>query len=1027
MDQPQNGMVVDYKSARFDSIPLQSGGNRYPMSEGSPGVARKDQESRTPNQSKLVFTSLHSNSEENLRHDSNETSDTDLTSLSHPTSPPRQARFTSPKVWSNRRFESDFSTAPFSSETSDMDTSGNERGGPLDPSDRVLPFNFTPTARASKIVSSNSDAPISKLDSRLHAEIKPSKGARKECTGKAVCRPPVSRKPAALVNGTVKSSPSPPIAKRPLQSSTSSPTAQSTITTRTANHSPTLNPKGAAPPRPKPPLAAKPPKREVKPKPSNLPNGSNGADSVDVGLQKQEVSQPECHHSNKPAVRSEANHRRGKSYTDGDSTRYGSPSQIRKVHSDTELGSLPHRKVPPRSPSAAVRKMAKLYEEKEPDEEPAPVKPAVASKPRRQPSDKRVHTTKPVASVVSNVTAPSTEMTSGTASDSSKPPSSSETPPSHSQSPSVSPFPSPATRKKPQVPQKPAVLPKKPRLVHQGVSAASVLNSKREAEESPRGGKIKSDEGLTKPQPLPRSTNGGTISPSAAKEEEAPVLRRNKPATPSPTPTASVSSDSEQAPPVPPRKGNRRSTHIELIIPISDEQNTFYPPAPPEEEVLPPSLLSSRRQPPSPPPSVRHVPSDGKTITIARSSNVGGSQPPTTAESQGGPKRHSMFSMNISPKQARRISHNYEVCEQTLDLTDPQETPSSNAHPKPPQFRIKSQNTCALGARSKSPDSKSSMSKTPDSAVYESRSSGVGSLANSRKDSDSDVELSSSYSPTGRRYTTGSMSKRNKGPPKPPKYTSPSDDSGTATSTDRTTPPLLRRPTDTLPPIPPAARDNTPPPLPSQPIPRKKDRVGSTRRKQLSPTVSQQRAGSPFYSKGRRRSSSESPEPLYEFIKSGQMVDPSDVRLQFHENEAAVKQSSKSSSGSSVAKLFKRLSGSTDDFERVSVSSPESPVPIHPRDATSFSSTHSTSSAASSLMYRRATSDRYKHKVSTLDSLAVNGIDMKSLHRTPSLDKLDARMIRSTRNSMRIVDESSSDSDDEPVVISPTQQGTLCQ
>ena len=1028
VDQPQNGMVVEYKSTHFDSIPLQSGGNRYPSLESSPGVARKEQEAvrnRSPNTSKIIYTSLHSNSEENLRHDSNGTSDTDLTSLSHPASPPRQARFTSPKAWSNSRFESDFSTAPFSSETSDMDTSGNERGGPPDPSGSVSPSNSTTTAKASHIVGSNSDAPHSKLDSRLPTELNPSKAARKEYTGKAVSRPPVSRKPAALVNGGAKISPSPPVAKRPLQSSISSPTSPNNSATRTSpTSSAASSSKVAASPRPKPPLAVKPSKREVKPKPPSLPNGTEGAHSVDVGLERQEGSQVECQHNNRSeqfrAVQSEANLRRGKTATNGDSTRYSSPPQIRKVHSDTELGSLPHRKAPPRSPSAAVRKLAKLYEEKEPDEESAaastpPTKPAVPSKPRRQPSEKRVHTTKPVSSVANNITTPSTEVTSGTASDSSKPPSSSETPPSHNQSPSVSPFPSPATRKKPQVPQKPAVLPKKPRLVHQSASAASVLSSKREVcEESPKGGK-KSDDGPTKPQPLPRSTNVGTNSPSPAKEEEAPVVRRNnKPLTPSPTPAATVSSDSEQVPPVPPRKGNRRSTHIELIIPISDEQNTFYPPAPPEEEVLPPSLLSSRRQPPSP-PSLRHGPSDGKTITIARSSNVGGNQPPPT-ESQG-PKRHSMFSANVSPKQVRRISHNYEVCELTMDLTDPQETPTGSTRPKPTRFRIKSQNTCALD---ESPDSKSSMSKTPDSTLYESRSSGVGSLATSRKDSDSDVELSSSYSPTGRRYTTGSISKK-KGPPKPPKYTSPSDDSGTATSTDRTSSPLPRRPTDALPPVPPTARDNTPPPLPSQPIPRKKDRVASTRRKQLSPTVSHRRAGSPFSSKLRKRSSSESPEPLYDIIKSGQTVDPSDVRLHFYESETASKQSSKSSSGSSVAKFIKRLSGSTDELERASVSSPKSPVAVHPRDARSFSSVSSTSS----LMYRRATSDRYKHKVSTLDSLAVNGINMKSLQRTPSVDRLDARMIRCTRNSIRIVDESSSDSDDEPVVVSPTQQGIV--
>ena len=1047
VEQPQNGLVVEYKSTRLDSVPPQSGRIRYPSPENSPVVARNDQASvcdSTQNQSKLVNTSVHSNSEENLRHDSNETSDTDRTSLSHATSPPRQPRFMSTKAWSNRHLESDFSTAPFSSETSDMDTSGNERGGPAD----CVSSNSV-AAKANQVMGSSKDAPTSALskseaNSLLPAKFKPSKGAKKELMGKAVSRPPVSKKPAALVNGGTKVSPSPPATRRPLLSSISNSVLPNTNGVKTnklaqiGNSSPAMSPstsrEASSPPspRPKPPLAAKPSRPGLKPKPPHFANGTErgkspsksptqGADSTDMGLERngrsQEGSQLESHQFR--TVQSEANLRRGKTDTDGDSTRHASPPQFRKIHSDTDLGSLPHRKLPPRSPSAAVRKLTKLYEEKEPDEDSRPstppMKPAVASKPKRQPSDKRVYAAKPILSVANNAIS-SKEMTSGTASDSSKTPSSSETPPSLNQSPSVSPSPSPAARKKPQVPLKPSVPPKKPGRLHHSTSAASFLSSRREAGgENPKGGK-KSNEGQSGPQPIPRSTNVGNkspILPPAIKEEEAPVITRNKPLTPSPTPAPTVSNDSEQAPPIPPRKGNRRSTHIELVIPISDEQNSFYPPAPPEEEVLPPSLLSSRHQSPTP-PSLRRKPSDGKRTTIARSTNVSGNRAPST-ESQS-PKRHSMFSVNVSPRQIRRIPHHYEVCEVTMDLTDPQETPASSTQSvkSVPRFKIKSQNTCALETRDRSPDGQRSTCKTSNGTLYESKSSGVGSLASSKKDSDSDVELSSSYSPTGRRYTTGSIT-RKKGPPKPPKYTSPSDDSGTATSTDRTTPPLPRRPTDMLPPVPPTARDNTPPPLPSQPIPRKKDRITPTRRKQTSPTLGQRREGSPLSNRVQSRSSSESPERIYDVIKGGQTVDPSDIQLHLHEN-------SQPSPGSSVSKLIKRLSASADDHERVSLSSPESPVPVYPRDARSFSSAHSVSST-SSLMYRRATSDRYKHKVSTLDSLAVNGIDIRSLQRTPSVDRLDARMIRSTRNSMRIVDESSSDSDDDAVVVSPTQQG----
>ena len=70
-------------------------------------------------------------------------------------------------------------------------------------------------------------------------------------------------------------------------------------------------------------------------------------------------------------------------------------------------------------------------------------------------------------------------------------------------------------------------------------------------------------------------------------------------------------------------------------------------------------------------------------------------------------------------------------------------------------------------------------------------------------------------------------------------------------------------------------------------------------------------------------------------------------------------------------------------------------------------------------MYRRATSDRFKHRVSTLDPEVLESLSKDiSLRRTSSLDRLNDRMDHSSN----ALTDSSSD-DEEVAVVSPIQRG----
>jgi len=414
--------------------------------------------------------------------------------------------------------------------------------------------------------------------------------------------------------------------------------------------------------------------------------------------------------------------------------------RLKKVNSEPNLGAP---KKSPRSPTPAVRKLTKVCEEQEHEElggssEDHPMnsipltKPAILAKVKWQGLEKSPHDAKPAHSSEAVEVVKSRTSSTASSTDSSKSVSSSETASGYSQSPTVSPSPSPATRKKPLPHQKPSVLPKKPTFMHHSVSATAVLQTKDE------GGK---DPG-TEPErqvdsQLMTPFSQGTVRPVLASmatsknppEHSSALLDRNSEEPPviKQVDTRMKPSTDDQGPPLPPKKSNRRSTHIELVIPGED--------LPPEIPPRRPRLASPRRPPPSP-PTPRRAGAE-KRSTISQANNV---RHRNNAPKSSEPKRHSMFSLNLSSSQINRISENYEVCEfevefggsrddvNTGSTSQQQETPK-----KPPRFRIEGSNVRGM---SRSPD-------VPQSRNLASPVDQTRGIGESKKGSDSEPERTS--------------------------------------------------------------------------------------------------------------------------------------------------------------------------------------------------------------------------------------------------------------------------------------------
>lgn len=424
---------------------------------------------------------------ENPRLDSNETSDTDHQSL-NPPSPSKDSR-----RW--RRFESDLSTAPFSSETSDMDTSGNER-----------------VATTDSLVDVNGHGPASSPPLVKRAQVKGALGkvegadpthsgssgdemlSRRKLMKKPIpanipakpLPPPVARKvpgggPAEQQSlGSVGST---QVKKTPLQHTRSNPHPNRIVNPPNSvgkprggavGHLPTrsLSSKQNLSTRPKPPVGAKPP---FKPAPPPKPQGKIGAAGVGVAA--------------KPPPKPFANHQRASSGSGHNAPRSHSVDQtpslgqgsrnavLTKTQSAVESSSSSQggvKVLPMKSPKVLPtddRKEGTTHA-KPSSRVPPPVvssKPTIPSKPRRM-----SHTEPPRPKTISKVTS------SPAISDSSKNPSSSE-----SQSPTNSPSPSPASLKKPLPPKpnKPSIMGAKKTLGHlmevgKGVSKPGVVAAK---------------------------------------------------------------------------------------------------------------------------------------------------------------------------------------------------------------------------------------------------------------------------------------------------------------------------------------------------------------------------------------------------------------------------------------------------------------------------------------------------------------------------------------------------------------------
>lgn len=429
--------------------------------------------------------------------------------------------------------------------------------------------------------------------------------------------------------------------------------------------------------------------------------------------------------------------------------------------------------------------------------------------------------------------------------------------------------------------------------------------------------------------------------------------------TPIPKPPSElvpVLANPDQGPPVPPRKGQRRSTHIELIIPAWDDQIESMRIPKNLQDKIPKPRISPRRPPPSPPSPRRELESNKRsTIAVAKEKKTS-VEPPET-------KRHSMFSTSLSTTQIHRISTNYEVCEFTLDFTDP---PEPKAPRKPARFRLKNHGAEDTGRAVQSPVSE--RSKTPDTLFSESSTTGSSNDFEPKRESDSEAEASSTAM---RRYTSSS---KKIAPPKPPKYRGP-DETTVVQSTDRSTPTSPRSC---------GLGEDSPPPLPSQPIPKRKD----TTKKWSAPEAPVLREGSPLSQRSEEERLTSPPrrthDHVYDYISDWLVPTQKDHR-----------ETSPKNPDTNFTKAR-----STDHYEDVELD---------------FSARQETKS----LMFRRSNSDRFKkHKISTLDPIITDDITKERLHRTPSLDKLNARIDRISSNA-----QESSDSDDEDMVVSPIQQG----
>ena len=503
---------------------------------------------------------MHSNSDENVQ-DSNETSDTDF-----------RESFRDGQ-WKSRKFESDFSTAPFSSETSDMDTSGNERF-------------LTADNRLNRIGPSKEGNSPHVEHRQLNSESSGDEVAKRARDVKIIPRPPP--KPVVLQSGPANKTgqstlKAPPTAKKPAHLLKNSPvTGKSTspavsMPTKTTS-TPVRNRgsvKGLIPSKPKPPVAVKP-KPEVKPRQAASPSqprtstSSNSSGSVVM--------------NGRPAVNGE----------DVKTKPVLSPRPLRKNPSDIDLkkpvvATRPQRVSEPQSRNRI------------PERPPPPVKPVVSPKPEK---DRPKLTQDPQPNPLSP-----TPPSAGSEDTSKNSSSSSET--LSSQSPYNSPFISPAIKKKP--------------LPQNKMNTSNILPSKLDHSHSspilptrftPAPAKeLDGPEVVMKTRAQPTSNNS------------SPTLMDRSQSVPAASLTNGIQSPSP--PPIPPRVRESQVLDVPSVkdrrtsSPIMGRSNRRPPPEPPRNPSPVPHPCQQRSPdiddpPPVPPHGGKRLGSYSKTLSLTQ-------------------------------------------------------------------------------------------------------------------------------------------------------------------------------------------------------------------------------------------------------------------------------------------------------------------------------------------------------------------------------------------------------------------------
>ena len=902
------------------------------------------------------------NSDEKSHHNSSNTDRISLPPQQYSSSVQRKLR----TPWSTKKFDSDISTAPLSSETSDMDTSGHEKVC----SDGGSTSDLTSMSRDSR-----SDVSCEVFPSSLQPHsASVSVGTRpSSAESYGLKRKTLSQNYKKAVAVTA----SPPVSKRPLKASLSTPLktdecASSTALTDCKN--------SKAAPKPKPPIAAKPAKPEMRPKQPSLASTSRSASNSPPHQRKQLYSYREADTIDFVSELSKAtvsalskSEQKVPLIGISKTQRHG----IRKCSSESNVLS---RDKGANSPTFVPRKLANVREESE-DKDSDTEKVNSTRPTRLSPTPRpQLLPTKPKSLVTGmSPTPPPKPRTSpksppvqhkvSTNDDAASP--ASETASSLPSSPLVH-------KRKPALTHKPTLPLKRPGLFRQSASAGALTtpsSKDRGSTASDRKHSISGERESTPPQkphtkrrPYGREVSVPTrinqfqsvssiLTPSVSptpprlpprspilQKRDDELVRSSGSLSVQPTShTATSSSSQEEAPPpVPFRKGERQSMLCEGSSPLSaagpspsTESGRQTPPIfkrikPSQLEGTPPAgkkpKTSPRRPPPNPPHSPSPPPVPMRTKTIGQSS---------IAESHtvdpASPKRHSLFSPAMSK------------------------------------------------ARSQAYNNKSKQNKELEKLYRQSLQCADDSAEVQRKFYAEQSNASTTARPR-RHHTHYEL-----------------------TFLDSTMPPqLLKHASEPNSIVSPVSSDNVPPPLPSQPIPKKKDRQQTLlkrgpiqARDSISPPSQKSDDGTKSDTSSEWSVWSHTPPKnrIYDVI--------SDV--------SANKAQKPNSSHILKKQTHNESKGSASSSNPVT--RPESPFR---RETKSFSS----------LMVRRSNSDRFK-KNKLVPPIPI-GRARQIVHRTPSVDKLDDRMERSVRLSACQAEvESSSDDEEEETVVSPIQQGKL--